>query len=252
MLHYREAGEGPPLVLVHGLFGSLENLGGLARPLSEQFTVYSVDLPNHGRSPHSADTTLASMATQLSQWLEQRGLTCAHMLGHSLGGKVVMELALKDPAKVSRLAVMDIAPSAYEQRHQGVFAGLQAIQPEALTSRAEAERILAEHVPEAPVRSFLLKNLAKSEGAGFHWRMNLAELARSYPQLIAENRSGTFAAPTLFIKGASSDYLQERHRQEIARRFPRAQLKVVADAGHWLHAEKPGVVAALAMRFFVD
>lgn len=251
MLYFREAGDGPPLVLIHGLFGSLENLGGLARPLAERFRVYSVDLPNHGRSPHSDGTTLTSMAAQLSQWLQEQGLTSAMLLGHSLGGKVAMELALSEPERVKRLLVMDIAPSAYSNRHQNVFEGLQAIHPERLASRAEAEEVLSEHVPEAGVRSFLLKNLAKS-GSGFQWRMNLPELARAYPELIAANRAGTFAAPTLFVKGASSDYLQERHGPDVRSRFPNAQFKVVADAGHWLHAEKPGIVAALAMRFFAD
>lgn len=251
MLHFRETGEGPPLVLIHGLFGSLENLGGLARPLAERFRVYSVDLPNHGRSPHSEGATLASMAAQLSQWLQERGLASARLLGHSLGGKVAMELALSQPEKVERLLVMDIAPSAYKNRHQSVFEGLQAIQPERLATRAEAEEILNGHVAEPGVRSFLLKNLVKS-GSGFQWRMNLPELARAYPQLIAENRSGSFTAPTLFVKGGRSDYLQEQHGPDVHSRFPHAQFKVVADAGHWLHAEKPAIVAALAMRFFAD
>lgn len=251
MLHFREAGEGPPLVLIHGLFGSLENLGGLARPLSERFKVYSIDLPNHGRSPHGTGTTIASMAAQLGDWLETQGLGSCLLLGHSLGGKVAMELALSAPDKVERLLVLDIAPSAYTSRHQSVFNGLRAIQPDRLATRAEAEQILSEHVPEAGVRSFLLKNLVKAD-SGFQWRMNLLELASAYPELIAENRAGTFGGPTLFVKGGRSDYLQEEHRADVLGRFPYAQFKVVADAGHWLHAEKPGIVAALAMRFFAD
>ena len=248
MLHYRQAGEGPPLVLIHGLFGSLENLGALARTLAERFQVFSVDLPNHGRSPHFADCDLTAMADCLRQWLDQVGLERAHVIGHSLGGKVAMELALASPQYVDRLGVMDVAPVSYKPRHQKVLAGLTAIAPEQLQDRSQADAQLAEYVPEPAVRSFLLKNLIKEEGQ-FRWRMNLADLRENYTELTKGNRSGRFSGATLFLKGANSDYIEESHRDELLTRFPLAQLKVVANAGHWLHVEESSLVAKLTAKF---
>lgn len=249
MLHFKVAGEGEPLVLLHGLFGSLENLGAIARVLSAQFKVYSVDLPNHGRSAHRAGTGLAAMAHAVWQWMDEVGLSKAALVGHSLGGKVAMEVALTHPERATGVVVIDIAPVAYSPRHQDVFAGLNAIDPVALSSRAEAEALLSPYVREAAVRSFLLKNLVKEE-SGFRWRMHLADIQREYHNLIDENRSdAVFAGPTLFLKGDASDYIRPDHHQAITRRFPAAQFKVVANTGHWLHAEKPELTATLIRKF---
>lgn len=237
---------------MHGLFGSLENLGGIARLLQDQFTVYSVDLPNHGRSPHSNPTSLERMSEQLGEWFGEQGLTNAKWLGHSLGGKVCMELALIQPDIVQRLVVVDIAPVAYGQHHDDVFAGLLSVDPATLSSRSEADKIIAAHVPEIAVRSFLLKNLQK-EGGGFVWRMNLSALHDHYLSLIKANRTdSSFDGPTLFLKGGNSPYIGEAQRDDILQRFPSTQLKVVANTGHWLHAEKPEVVAKLVSKFLTS
>lgn len=248
MLHCRQAGSGPPVILVHGLFGSLENLGGISRLLTQDFSVYSLDLPNHGRSPQSTGADLDFMARALRDWMLQRGLSDAFVVGHSLGGKVAMELALTNPDLVRGLVVLDIAPVAYQARHEAVFRGLKAIDPTQLQSRDEAEQILARHVPEAAVRSFLLKNLVREAG-GFHWRMHLADLEAQYPRLIQANRDGIFPGPVLFLKGGDSDYISPDHRLWVLQRFPGAQYRVIAGAGHWLHAEKPGLVAAQIKTF---
>lgn len=251
-LNFKKSGSGEPLVLVHGLFGSLENLGGIARLLQDQFTVYSVDLPNHGRSPHFSPTSLEQMSEEIGRWFDEQGLTHAHWLGHSLGGKVCMELALNRPDIVGRLVVVDIAPIKYGQHHDDVFAGLLSVDPAQLKSRSEADKIIAEHVPEIAVRSFLLKNLQK-EGDGFVWRMNLHALHNHYLSLIKANRQdASFAGPTMFLKGGNSPYIGESQREDILSRFPNAQLKVVANTGHWLHAEKPEVVAKLVSKFLTS
>lgn len=248
MLYHRSSGAGEPVVLVHGLFGSLENLGALARFLAKSYQVYSVDLPNHGRSPHTVGADLGVMAEQLREWMASVGLNSAHFVGHSLGGKVAMELALSDPSRVRRLVVMDIAPVAYPPRHDNVFAGLLAIDLASIGERARADQVLGEYVHEPEVRSFLLKNLVKAE-AGFKWRMNLADLHDQYPSLISGNRSGTFSREVLFLKGADSDYIMPSFKEEVIQRFPRAELRVVDHTAHWLHAEKPELVSKLIFKF---
>ncbi|TVZ40789.1 esterase [Alteromonadaceae bacterium 2753L.S.0a.02] len=248
-LHFKQAGSGKPVVLIHGLFGSLENLGMIARLLAEHYTVYSVDLPDHGRTAHTQGSSLADMAKQMYRWLEQQHLGKVQLFGHSLGGKVAMELALTYPERVAKLVVADISPVAYPPRHNEVFAGLLSLDVVNLKTRAEADRQLAAYVPELAVRSFLLKNLVKSP-SGYQWRMNLPVLHRCYGEMLAGNRSAKYGGPTLFLKGAKSDYINAEHQHEIRTRFPHAQVKIIADSGHWLHADKPDLVARIITRFF--
>lgn len=249
-LFARSQGAGPPLVLLHGLFGTLENLGGIAKPLAQHFTVISLDLPNHGRSQPLATLSLPLMAQQVATWLAGQGIQQAHFLGHSLGGKVLMELALQQPNLVEKLVVLDIAPVHYSPHHNAVFEGLLALQPSQLTSRAEADAQLAPYVPETAIRSFLLKNLVKTE-QGFAWRMDLPIIHRDYAAIIGANSPAAFTGPTLFIKGGDSPYIQAQHQDAILQRFPHAQVKVVPNTGHWLHAEKPEVVAGVCRRFLL-
>jgi len=149
---------------------------------------------------------------------------------------------------VRGLVVLDIAPVTYQPRHDSVFRGLKAIDLMQLQSREEAEQALVQYIPEAAVRSFLLKNLVRESG-GFQWRMHLADLEAQYLKLIQANRVGTFPAPVLFLKGGDSDYISSDHRLVVLQRFPGAQYKVVAGTGHWLHAEKPGLIAAQIKTF---
>jgi len=248
-LHSKHSGSGKPVVLIHGLFGSLENLGGIARQLAEQYSVYSLDLPNHGRSPHTENTSLSRMADEVYAWSQQQDFRHASFVGHSMGGKVAMELALTYPAWVDRLAVLDIAPVHYSPHHHQVFEGLLALNPAELENRTQAEALLSQYVEEPAVRNFLLKNLVKQK-QGYSWRMNLSGLHRHYPKLVAGNRSSaSFRGKTLFLKGAKSNYIDKAQHEEILARFPCAQVKVIADSGHWLHAEKPDLVARQLLRF---
>ncbi|MFT5083417.1 MAG: esterase [Lentisphaeria bacterium] len=250
-LHFKKSGSGDALVLIHGLFGSLENLGAIARLLSAHFTVYSVDLPNHGRSLHTETTSLESLSHLLLEWLDQQQLQKVHIFGHSLGGKVGMELALRHPERVDRLVVVDIAPVHYEPHHHEVFGGLLAIDPTVLASRAEADTTLKQHVDDMVIRSFLLKNLVKEPGGHFSWRMNLPVIHRGYAELVKGNHAeSSFHGDTLFLKGGNSDYIKEHFRDDILSRFPKAGLKVIANTGHWLHAEKPEIVAKITQKFF--
>lgn len=243
-------GEGEPLLLIHGLFGTRENLGALARLLSEHYKVYSIDLPNHGKSVHLDHADLAVLAESVDRWMDQVGLASALVLGHSLGGKAAMELALSQPERVKKLVVADIAPVQYGHRHTDVFAGLMGVDLDVLASRVDAEQVLAEHIEEKPVRSFLLKNLQKRQDGKYQWRMNLQGLYDCYPSLVKANRIGTWQGETLFLKAENSDYILAEHRDEILSRFPKTELKIVSGTGHWLHAEKPELIARMVNRFF--
>jgi len=238
-LNYKRIGNGQPIILIHGLFGSLDNLGRLARHLSEHFDVISIDLPNHGLSPHIRSIDYLSLSQSLNNLILSLSLTNVHVVGHSMGGKVAMQLALDHPQLIKSLIVADIAPVTYSNRHAKIFAALKAINLASLTNRNQAMEVVTSHGIDAGTAQFLLKNLAKNED-GFFWRCNIDNLQQSYPQIIA-GLSGekTFEGPTLFIKGEKSDYILSDHRPAIMQYFPKANAKIIQGTGHWLHAEKP-------------
>lgn len=249
-LNHKVQGSGAPLILVHGLFGSLENLGMIARLLAERFEVHSLDMRNHGRSPHSTVMNYQAMATDILHYMDNAGLDRASLLGHSMGGKAVMTVALRAPERVAKLIVADIAPVDYPPHHNEIFAGLQALDLTALRSRQEADTQLKAYVPELPVRQFLLKNLVKHSAGGFTWRMNLPVLIHEYASII-EGQSGEkpFLNPVLFVIGGNSSYVQRKHQEKVQTHFPGAQVRVIPGTGHWLHAEKPELFAGIVDRF---
>ncbi|WP_333608202.1 alpha/beta fold hydrolase [Arsukibacterium sp.] len=260
ILHSQCSGQGPDLVLIHGLFGSYENLGVIARALSDAFRIINIDVRNHGRSDHSEHMNYALMATDVADTLDALGVSQCAMLGHSMGGKLAMAFALRYPERVTKLILADIAPVAYPPRHNAVFAGLQQVQLASITSRSDADKQLAAHINEPGVRQFLLKSLDKTE-QGFAWRFNLAALKANYPALIGDELSNSvehsntpaqFNGPTLFIKGGDSDYILTEHRPAIMARFPNAQAKIIQGTGHWLHAEKPAAFSKLVRDFLLS
>ncbi len=250
LLNFKEQGQGQPVVLIHGLFGSLDNLGLLARPLSEQYRVISVDLRNHGASFHSDEMSYPVQAADLLALLDKLGLEQVAIVGHSMGGKVGMQLAKLAPTRVAKLVVADIAPVAYPHaRHQNVFAGLNATLEQAPQSRSEAEAILAQHIEIAGVRQFLLKSFAKT-GHGWGWRFNVPALERNYANIMGwPDAQSRFEGPALFIKGGDSDYMQPEHTETVMAQFPAAKARVIAGTGHWLHAEKPVLFNKLVVDF---
>lgn len=253
-LHYhRYSDAGPVLVLMHGLFGSWDNLGGIARLLAKDFQVFSLDMRNHGDSFHSDQMTLADLAADVIAFLEQQQLFDVHLLGHSLGGKTMMEVALTAPERINKLVVADIAPVDYRvARHDDVFAGMAAVDLAGIRSRGQADAQMAQHVSIPAVRSFLLKNLVRDTDGGYRWRVNIDSIKRNYFELIGANRSDTqFTHPVLFIKGELSDYLQKHHTPEVVSRFPKASVQIIAGTGHWLHAEKPNQFAQITRDFLL-
>ncbi|HGY1051106.1 alpha/beta fold hydrolase [Aeromonas salmonicida] len=249
-MNFKEQGQGQAVVLIHGLFGSLDNLGLLARTLSEHYRVISVDLRNHGASFHSDEMSYPQQAADVLALLDALALDQVSLVGHSMGGKVAMQLAKQAPARVARLVVADIAPVAYpHSRHQNVFAGLNATLKQLVQSRSEAEAILAEHIEIAGVRQFLLKSFAKGE-SGWGWRFNVAALERNYANIMGwPDNQHRFEGPTLLIKGGDSDYMQPQYTDTVMAQFPAAKARVIAGTGHWLHAEKPVLFNKLVVDF---
>jgi esterase len=241
---------GEPLLILHGLFGSLGNWGWHSRQLSRDFAVYGLDLRNHGASPHSEDMNYEIMALDVLEFMDDHGIEKAHLLGHSMGGKVAMQLALSAPERVMCLVVADIAPVTYPGEHDSIFAGLLAIDLSRIRSRNEADAILVEYEEDELVRQFLLTNLLKDAQGHFYWRINLPTLKSNYVRLRARpSATGVFDGPVLFVKGALSSYLTEQHREDILARFPQARTKVILHTGHWLHAEKPQTFYRIVLGF---
>lgn len=251
-LHFSRSGHGPPVVLLHGLFGSGNNLGSLARALQDSHSVYSVDLPNHGRSGWLEEATLATMADCIGRWLNLQGLTSAQFVGHSLGGKVAMQLALAQPGLVSALVVADIAPVDYPPRHDQVFAALEAVAAGQCTSRQEAAALMAGHLAEEQVIQFLLTSLRRDPDGIYRWRFNLQGLRRDYGAARSRpTATGSYPGPVLFIKGGDSNYIREEHRSHILALFPAAEVRIMPGCGHWLHAERPQLFNSLVRRFLL-
>lgn len=241
------------MILLHGLFGSGSNLGALARDLAESCSVYSLDLPNHGRSDWVEHMTLAGMATAVRNWMRTHDLPNAAFVGHSLGGKVAMELALAEPQRVRALVVADIAPVEYPPHHDAVFAALQAVRAQQCRSRAEAAALMAEHLAENDVIQFLLASLTRGDGGVYDWRFNLAGIQRDYAAVRAEpDRGVSYPGPVLFVKGGESDYILPQHRARVLALFPAAQVRVMPGCGHWLHAQEPGLFNAIVRRFLAQ
>ncbi len=244
------AGTGPDVLLIHGLFGMGSNLGALSRALQDRYQVHSVDLPNHGRSGWLSPADIPTMARALLSWMDQKGLENIALVGHSLGGKVAMELALRNPQRVNALVVADIAPVAYPGSHQCEFAALSAVAQAKCSTRADAQQIMEEHLNEEMVIQFLLMNLTRAEDGYYQWRFNLAEIVSGYEQLRASIKPSTpFVAPVLFIKGGDSNYILEDHRNDILKLFPAAELRIMPGCGHWLHAQEPRLFNSLVGRY---
>lgn len=250
-LYTKIAGSGPPLIILHGLFGSWENWGSQARQLSEHYTVYAMDLRNHGRSPHSDEMNYPAMVEDVRLTMATHGIESATVIGHSMGGKTAMLLSLSYPELVNKLVVVDISPRAYEPGHNEIFDALCRLDIAALKSRSEADKLITAKIPELGVRAFVLKNLVRGE-QGFTWKMNLPVLKEKYANLTAGISSETpYSGPCLFIKGANSDYIEKQDQPLINALFPNAKAKIIDGTGHWPHSEKSTVFFKILMKFLV-
>jgi pimeloyl-ACP methyl ester carboxylesterase len=242
-LRYTSHGDAPgtPIVILHGLLGSSGNWRSIARRLAAQHRVFALDLRNHGESPHLECMSYAAMADDVRGFLDSHDIDAATIIGHSMGGKTAMRLALDAPQRVERLVVVDIAPAVSHHDHLPWLRAMACLDLGRVSRRADADAMLATTVPDTAMRQFLLQNLVAS-GAGFAWRVNLVAIENSMPELLdfpldADQRP--FAGPTLFLRGAQSDYVLPGDETVIQSLFPGARIVTIEGAGHWLHAEQP-------------
>lgn len=249
-LTYEIRGSGHPLIILHGLFGSLDNWRTMSRRLSDRYRVFSLDLRNHGGSPHSSESGCGPMTEDILAFMKAHGIRSAHLLGHSMGGKVAMRFAVEHGEFVDRLVVVDFAPRAYRSRHEAVFEALCSLPLEQFSRRDQVRSELAKGIPDRSVVEFLLKNLVTTPAGELRWRMNLGALRDGYRELVAApDWKGVFDKPALFIKGGKSDYIETGDEEIIRKYFPRAGIAAVPGAGHWIHAEAPELFEKLVRDF---
>jgi pimeloyl-ACP methyl ester carboxylesterase len=246
----RSVGSGRPLLILHGLFGSSSNWRHVAGLLADGHAVHTLDLRNHGASPWADSMDYGTMAADVAAWLDRHDIGSADLIGHSMGGKTAMILALTRPQRVSRLVVVDIAPVAYRHSHLGLVRAMKALPLDQIGSRGDAERLLEPEIGDRPLRQFLLQNLVAEDGR-YRWRLHLDAIAACMDRLLdfPERGAATFDGPALFVRGADSDYIRDEHLPVIARWFRDFRLETIAGAGHWIHAEQPQRFVAVASDF---
>jgi esterase len=248
-LFFRQSGQGDPLIILHGLFGSSDNWYTLAKVFAQKFTVFLVDQRNHGQSPHDPGLDYKLLTEDLREFISEQAIRKPVILGHSMGGKTAMNFAVKYPEQLSKLVVVDIVPKAYPIHHDAILEGLKAIPLDTVPSRNEADRILGQYVPEPEVRQFLLKNLARKQEGGFEWKINVNAIDANIEALGAGLvYPGKYEGPSFFIKGGKSNYYSEGDETLIKSIFTKAEF-VTLDTGHWVQAENPDEFARVVLNY---
>ena len=244
---------GTPLLVFHGLFGMLDNWGSFGKEMAEFFPVHLIDLRNHGKSFHSDEMNHQVLAEDILHYMNFHGIEKANFLGHSLGGKAVMQFAIKYPVKVEKLIVVDISPKAYPPHHQGILKALESVDFEKVNTRQEVEEILHQYIPEKSVIQFLAKNLYWKDDKKLDWRFNLKTLSEKYSQFVSNAiKFGVFTGKTLFISGAKSHYILPQDEFLIKQQFPNSSVVKVENAGHWVQAENPKDFAMVVKDFLLE
>lgn len=242
-------GEGQPLVILHGLFGSSDNWQTLGRRFAQDFEVHLVDQRNHGQSGHSAEMSYDLMAADLEQYMEENFLRNVILAGHSMGGKTAMRFAQRYPHYLQKIIIADIAPREYDRTHDEVWEGLLAVDVDAIERRSQAHESLAQHIEEEGVRQFLLKNLHWKEKGRLAWRMNLMVLADKMKEITANTEGEMVELPALFVRGELSPYISDADISVIKKQFPNSEVATMLGVGHWVHAENPEEFYKLVMEF---
>jgi len=229
-----------PLIILHGLFGTLDNWHNIARKIQSKRRVIGVDLRNHGKSFHSDDMTLELMAQDLDRLIEHLHLESFDLLGHSMGGKVALQYVNSHPGKVNKLIVADIAPRSYPSGHDLIFDVMLNLPISEIENRKEAEEHL-QAISDQGVRLFILKNVERKASGGFQWKINLDAIHRNYKEILNEIPSHwPYDGPVLFMKGERSNYINENDEDVILEEYPSAEFVSIPNAGHWIHADNPG------------
>ena len=254
MISFRRAGDGENVLLLHGLFGMGANLKSISRALSSYFSVYSVDLPDHGDSSWLSKRDLCIYAERLITWLDENDLHTCHLIGHSLGGKIAMQMALIDPARFCSLIIVDIAPVSYPNSHQNVFDAMQELSETKCISRRGASKILEKHLDEVELIQFLSMSLRSNEEGIYSWILNYEGLRRDYPLLcLAPDSKGTqYHGPCLFVRGQRSSFISKNNELSVRKLFPKSEISTVAGAGHWVHFDEPDRFNGIVLNFFFE
>lgn len=250
-LNYRIEGEGDPIIILHGLFGALDNWLSLGKAFAQAGKkVYLVDQRNHGKSPHDDEHNYLAMADDLNEFIEDHQIENPVVIGHSMGGKTAMRFAVAYPEKLSKLIVVDIAPRYYPIHHRTIIDGLLSVKVETVKTRGEAEKRLEPFVKELGLRQFLLKNMMRTS-EGYAWKVNLSVIDNQIENIgEALPVKAVCGVPSLFLSGGASDYVKESDHDHILQHFPKATFEVITGAGHWLHAERPKETIEIIQQFF--
>jgi len=252
-LNYKTFGQGPPLIILHGLFGMLDNWKSIGTRLAEDFSVYLVDVRNHGRSPHYPTHSYAEIAADLNQWMEEQWIYEATLVGHSMGGKAAIQYAYDYPDHLDKLIVVDIVPKTYSGGHESIIRALQAVPIDQVTSRSEVEASLQTTISDRGVILFLMKNLTRKKEGGFQWKMNLPVIANNYTSQIMASPTyqDRIEVDTLFVRGSKSNYISDADLPLLDNLFSQYRLETCHGAGHWVHADKPEELITLFKDFIL-
>jgi esterase len=254
-LYFQKLGQGPALIILHGLYGSSDNWVTIARKLSSHYTIYLVDQRNHGRSPHSSEHTFEGMAADVDELMTSENIEKAYILGHSMGGKTAMLFAALHPDKLLGLIIVDIYPGGYAEllqhspqviAHLNIVTTMLSIDMNDFSKRADIETELAKTIKDLSVRQFIMKNLHRNPDNTFSWKLNISVISKALPLIMGPiplNKILDFKTltlfPVLFMKGEHSSYIGPNQIAEIKKYFPKAQIQTIAGAGHWVHADNP-------------
>ena len=252
-LNHKVFGTGDPVIILHGLFGMLDNWQTIAKKLAEDYMVYIVDQRNHGRSPRMEAHNYGAMAEDLAAFMESKWIHSAHIIGHSMGGKTAMRMAMDYPDIVESLTVIDISPTASTRGHDAVFDALNSVDIDQLEKRSDAQKAMREHVQEEGVIQFLLKNLTRKKEGGYTWKMNLPIIEQDYERILDPIVcTAPYEEACLFIKGGRSQHIVDTDLPLMKECFPNYQMKEISEAGHWVHAEAPDLTLQMLREFLSD
>lgn len=251
-LNHKVLGEGFPVIILHGLFGMLDNWQSIAKKMAaEGFMVYLIDQRDHGKSPFTDRFDYPTLANDLAEFMEQNWIYKAHLIGHSMGGKTVMQFAFDHGDMVEKLVVVDICNKVYSGGHEEILEAIRTVDAPNRQDRQEIYDFLKDKLENEGVVQFLLKNLQRKKEGGYEWKMNIKLLEQSYPQILDKVSSThpMFEGPSLFLKGEHSAYIREEDDKHIKTEFPNAEVAVIPGAGHWVHADQPDLFVEKVLPF---
>jgi pimeloyl-ACP methyl ester carboxylesterase len=252
-LNYKQNGSGPVLIILHGLLGSLDNWETISRKLADKFTVIRLDLRNHGRSPHTEPFSISLMAADVIQFMIDHQLNEVQLAGHSMGGKVALEMLMQNESLLNRLMILDITPLKYPEGHANIFNGMLSLNLTQIHSRKDADAFLTKDIQEKGMRQFILKNLERKQDGSFKWKVNLQSIYKNY---LSINEGINFDQPVhktvLFVKAERSDYIRKGDEALIRKSLPEAKFTEVKNSGHWIHVDQPAVLLNLFDNFFLS